>query len=113
LLNQPLCDREPQTRSFPHALCGVADLVEFIENRFLLSLRNTDASVDHRNFDNTALEYRFNADRSTFRSKLHRVAEQIEQDLLKADTIGVQSSQNADVTRELDGLRCALRANRA
>src|SRR6476646_3892077 len=83
-------DRQTQSGAFADASRGVADLIKLFKDGTLLFFRNADSCVADGNVQTFTLALSFYPYPSAFRSKFHRIVEQVIKDLFYADAIGIQ-----------------------
>ena len=97
-LDEALDEREPQPRA--RGASGLpAPLVETAENLLLLVRRDAEAGVGHPKLDLASVAAGAQGDRAAGGDELHRVAQQVEENLLDAALVGLDV---ADVGRTVE-----------
>ena len=104
-------NRQTQSRAFADASGGVANLIKLFKDRRLFIFWNTDSRVAHGNMQSFTLARSFYPYAPAFRSKFHRVIEQVIKDLFHADAVGIQRIMESILVIKLNVLGRGLMAD--
>src|SRR5580765_7789787 len=104
-LHQMPGDGQAEPCAFARGSPGISSLIELIENGGVFLLRNTDSRVADGDLQKIAFTGRFHPYAPALRCELHRVIQEVIEDLFYAQAVRVQSAPKAVPVFHFDVLR--------
>ena len=104
MLEQTAGDCEPEAGTFAHTFGRGAGLTEAFENRRVVLGGDSDPGVADQDADGFAFHQRFDPDPSARGRKLDPVAEQVIQNFLETQTVGLKHQLGIELAVESDSL---------